>query len=66
MAQLTGVCPGCEQFVLFQTVPTASGRIWKCSNCWHYLDEVELTHAEDVANQLAEHDKKRSKIITGK
>ncbi len=66
MAQLSGVCPGCEQFVLFQAVPTGGSRVFKCSNCWHYLDDAELEHAQTVADALKEHDAKRAQIITGK
>jgi len=66
MAQLTGICPGCEQLVLFVAVPAGGGRMFKCSNCWHYLDDVELEHAQTVSEKLKKHDDERAKILTGK
>jgi len=52
--------------VNFVAIPTGGTRVFKCSNCWHYLNDEELEHAKTVRDELAEHDKKRAKIITGK
>jgi len=40
--------------------------MFKCSNCWHYLDDVELEHAQTVSEKLKKHDDERAKILTGK
>jgi hypothetical protein len=65
MSKLAGVCPACESQVEFVTVPSGSGRVHKCSNCWHYLDDVELDHAQHIAAQLAKLEVERRKILEG-
>jgi hypothetical protein len=51
--------------VEFVTVPSGAGRVYKCSNCWHYLDDTELERAQRIAVELAKLDAQRSKILEG-
>ena len=63
--KLAGVCPACEYHVEFVTVPTGGGRVFKCSNCWHYLDDAELERSQRIAGELAKLDVQRAKILEG-
>jgi hypothetical protein len=49
----------------FVAVPAGTGRVFKCSNCWHYLDDDELAHAQTIAGELAELEEKRKRILGG-
>jgi hypothetical protein len=60
-----GVCPQCQQHVEFVTVASAAGRLFRCCNCWHHLDDVELKHSATVSEKLAELELQRQEIITG-
>jgi DNA-directed RNA polymerase subunit RPC12/RpoP len=64
--KLAGVCPACESHVEFVTVPSGGGRVYKCSNCWHYLDDAELKRAQIIADALWELELQRTKILEGK
>jgi hypothetical protein len=63
--KLAGVCPTCEYHVEFVTVPSGAGRVFKCSNCWHYLDDAELARAQSIAEALAKLEAQRIKILEG-
>jgi DNA-directed RNA polymerase subunit RPC12/RpoP len=63
--KLAGVCPACESHVEFVTVPSGGGRVYKCSNCWHYLDELELERAQTIAAKLQALEAQRVKILEG-
>jgi len=63
--KLAGVCPACEFHVEFITTPTGVGRVYKCCNCWHYLDDAELARAKRIATELAKLEAQRIKILEG-
>jgi hypothetical protein len=60
--KLAGVCPACEQHVEFVTTERGSH---KCSNCWHYLDDLELERAQSIAAKLQALELQRQKILEG-
>jgi rubredoxin len=60
-----GVCPACELHVQFSAVATASGRVYRCNNCWHVLNDAELKNAQSISDKLAELERQRLAIIGG-
>jgi transcription initiation factor IIE alpha subunit len=63
--KLQGICPQCEQQVEFTAQASGGGRVFKCSNCWHVLDEPELKRAQRISGALAQLEVERRKILEG-
>jgi len=63
--KLSGVCPACEFQVEFTAIPSGGGRVFKCNNCWHILDDDELQRAQHIAERLVKLEGERRKILSG-
>jgi hypothetical protein len=63
--KLAGVCPACEMHVEFVSLPGGNARVYKCSNCWHFLDDHELVRAQSISDKLADLERERLRIISG-
>ena len=63
--KLSGICPACEMHVEFTAQPSGGGRVFRCNNCWHILDDHELKRAQRIAGALANLDEERRKILAG-
>jgi len=51
--------------VEFTAQPSGGGRVFRCNNCWHILDDHELKRAQRIAGALANLDEERRKILAG-
>lgn len=58
-----GVCPACEQHVEFDSVVTAAGIAYKCCNCWHHMDAVEMGRLKRLQQELELLDQKRRELL---
>jgi len=64
MALRKGTCNQCEKLVEFQTMPVASGVIYKCSNCWAVLTPAEMAAADVLTEKLAALDRQRENLLS--
>lgn len=57
-----GFCSACEKIVEYDAIPTTP-RIWKCCNCWHYVNDAVLAKGTELHAELIAHEEKRNAII---
>jgi hypothetical protein len=58
-----GYCPVCENHVEWTAIATASGRLYRCNNCWHHLDEAALGDLQRLNDELKAIEEKRNATL---
>lgn len=58
-----GQCPACEQHVEWQSVPSAAGLLYKCSNCWYHLDASGIAKLDKLTSDLKALELQRAKLL---
>jgi DNA-directed RNA polymerase subunit RPC12/RpoP len=61
MAKPSAICPACEHQVELTTVTPG---VYKCSNCWHIIDQATVDKMVKLASELAQADIDRKAIFT--
>lgn len=62
MSKPTGFCSSCEKVVEYEATATTP-RMWKCCNCWHYIDQKTMDASHDLHAELIAHEEQRNAII---
>lgn len=63
MAMKQGHCPQCEKHVEWQSVASASGILYRCSNCWYHLDAAQMKNIDQLGEKLAALDAQREELL---